>query len=652
MRCCVRPAKAKSYWKPVSSVLSSVRSSSSSTTNPDDSDLIQESIVPTFHFQASLPRLPIPRLAETKRRYLNAFEPIASSNEEHASATKAIDDFASNEGQRLHEELVERDKANKHTNFITGPWSSMYLRDRRSIMLNHNPFLLMQDDSRPEFRDQLVRAAVLIRSSLRFMNSLRKSVLEPDVFHTQPDKSTTPFFQNFISRVPSSLSWYPAYFLSAFPLDMSQYKNLFSSTRIPQLGRDVLVADEQAKHIVVLKGGHFYAFDVIKTNGTLASTSDIYNQLKSISEDRAPPAVPVSVLTSEERDTWAVARSELEATNKETLNQIDSAILLLCLDDDNVDKFEDAVPSFLRGNGQNRWFDKSFQLILDKSGQAAIHFEHAWGDGISILRYVNDMYKDSLQSTFSPTSIRGGESGEVRRLDFKLDSEVRVAIEKAKKRFDERVAQLSVHHIQYEKFGKKFIKSKKQNADAILQLTLQAAFYAQYGFIPSTYESCSTAAFKHGRTETVRSATMETAAFIKAIQSGNKSQLAELLTKVSAKHSTLTGEAQKGQGFDRHLFALKCLAEEKGLTPEFFQHPSYLKMGHIILSTSTLPPAEALVFGGFAPVTPDGLGVGYGGRDDVLGYGVTAYPTRDPFEYLKNVEKTLDVIYDVLKSIA
>ena len=112
-------------------------------------------------------------------------------------------------------------------------------------------------------------------------------------------------------------------------------------------------------------------------------------------------------------------------------------------------------------------------MILDKSGQAAIHFEHAWGDGISILRYVNDMYKDSLRSTFSPTSIKGGESGEVRRLDFKLDSEVRVAIEKAKKRFDERVAQLSVHHIQYEKFGKKFIKSKKQNADAVLQLTLQ-----------------------------------------------------------------------------------------------------------------------------------------------------------------------------------
>ena len=165
--------------------------SSSSTTNPDDSDLIQESIVPTFHFQASLPRLPIPRLAETKRRYLNAFEPIASSNEEHASATKAIDDFASNEGQRLHEELVERDKANKHTNFITGesdrlwrsfsesksflffigPWSSMYLRDRRSIMLNHNPFLLMQDDSRPEFRDQVLLNS-RVSLSLFFVYSL------------------------------------------------------------------------------------------------------------------------------------------------------------------------------------------------------------------------------------------------------------------------------------------------------------------------------------------------------------------------------------------------------------------------------------------------------------------------------------------------
>ena len=32
-------------------------------------------------------------------------------------------------------------------------------------------------------------------------------------------------------------------------------------------------------------------------------------------------------------------------------------------------------------------------------------------------------------------------------------------------------------------------------------------YYKQYGKTAATYESCSTAAFRHGRTETIRSAT-------------------------------------------------------------------------------------------------------------------------------------------------
>uniref|UniRef100_A0A452IUI2 Uncharacterized protein n=1 Tax=Gopherus agassizii TaxID=38772 RepID=A0A452IUI2_9SAUR len=39
----------------------------------DDSfQYLHRSIVPTMHFQKSLPRLPIPRLEDTVRRYLNA----------------------------------------------------------------------------------------------------------------------------------------------------------------------------------------------------------------------------------------------------------------------------------------------------------------------------------------------------------------------------------------------------------------------------------------------------------------------------------------------------------------------------------------------------------------------------------------------------
>jgi len=65
-----------------------------------------------------------------------------------------------------------------------------------------------------------------------------------------------------------------------------------------------------------------------------------------------------------------------------------------------------------------------------------------------------------------------------------------------------------------------------------------------------------------------------------------------------------------GQGFDRHLLGLKQIAEQQGGTlPELFRDPAYMLFNHIILSTSTLPHS-AVQKGGFAPVVPNGYGVG------------------------------------------
>ena len=64
-----------------------------------------------------------------------------------------------------------------------------------------------------------------------------------------------------------------------------------------------------------------------------------------------------------------------------------------------------------------------------------------------------------------------------------------------------------------------------------------------------------------------------------------------------------------GQGWDRHLFAMKYYAEKKGYVPPFFQDPNYLKINRIILSTSTVS-SPALQMGGFGPVIPEGYGVG------------------------------------------
>lgn len=65
-----------------------------------------------------------------------------------------------------------------------------------------------------------------------------------------------------------------------------------------------------------------------------------------------------------------------------------------------------------------------------------------------------------------------------------------------------------------------------------------------------------------------------------------------------------------GQGFDRHLFALKKIWERSNTSkPTIFEDPAYENINHNILSTSTLSD-PAICAGGFGPVVNNGYGIG------------------------------------------
>ena len=73
------------------------------------------------------------------------------------------------------------------------------------------------------------------------------------------------------------------------------------------------------------------------------------------------------------------------------------------------------------------------------------------------------------------------------------------------------------------------------------------AFYLQTGNFVASYESCSTSAFKHGRTETIRPATLETKAFCEAAAANSDNpDLLGLIKKCSQTHGNLTKEAAMG----------------------------------------------------------------------------------------------------------
>ena len=76
------------------------------------------------------------------------------------------------------------------------------------------------------------------------------------------------------------------------------------------------------------------------------------------------------------------------------------------------------------------------------------------------------------------------------------------------------------------------------------------AYYRQYGGTVATYESCSTAAFKHGRTETIRPATAATKKVCEMMTKGSTASLAEIraaLEECSKVHGELTKNAAMGE---------------------------------------------------------------------------------------------------------
>ena len=178
-------------------------------------------------------------------------------------------------------------------------------------------------------------------------------------------------------------------------------------------------------------------------------------------------------------------------------------------------------------------------------------------------------------------------------------------------------------------FGKREIKGFHVSPDAFLQMALQLAYYRDSnGSLALTYEASMMRLFKHGRTETVRSLTKESSAFVKAMYNADlenekiRIKLQEILLIACTRHQKSYIDAMTGHGVDRHLFALYVVA--MGMSEESPFLKAALSQSWR-LSTSQTPYKQTDVWdifppelaqhacsgGGFGPVADDGYGCSY-----------------------------------------
>lgn len=230
---------------------------------------------PMLRFEDSLPRLPVPTLEETAKRYLKSLHPLLSRSE-FQDSTKYVQEFLQPDGQgeTLQERLLARREDPNVKNWIIDWWNeAAYLGYRDPVVPYVSYFYSHRDDRKR--RDPAKRAAAISTAVLEFKKQVDERTLEPE-------------------------------YMRKLPIAMSSYEYMFNCCRIPQKGSDVPKKYDykENQHIVVIRKNQFFKI-MHEVGGRQLNTAELEHQFRRIYEN-AEHSAPIGVLTSENRDKWAV----------------------------------------------------------------------------------------------------------------------------------------------------------------------------------------------------------------------------------------------------------------------------------------------------------------------------------------------------------
>jgi len=538
-----------------------------------------------LRFEDSLPRLPVPSLEETGRRYLKSVHPLVSQTE-FENTKKAVEAFIrpGGEGEPLQKRLLERAANPKIKNWIAEWWNSAaYLGYRDPVIPYVSYFYSYRDDR--ERRDPAKRAAAIATAVLEFKGQVDDGSLEPEYLRSQP-------------------------------MAMNSYEYMFNCCRIPgdveDFPRKYSAAENQ--HIVVVRKNQFFKVPVV-VDGQALNVSELEQQFKRIYEI-AQPAPPVGVLTVADRDHWNAARKTLVAadpTNEQALRDIESAGFVICLDDAKPVTLEERAHQYWHGDGSNRWFDKPLQFIINDNGTAGFMGEHSMMDGTPTHRlsdHINDLIFNK-KIDLSAKSVRS-QLPDPKPVTFNLNEAANEAIDIAAQYHRKQINSHELVVQAFQCYGKGLIKKFKCSPDAYVQMVIQLAYFKMYGKNRPTYESASTRKFQQGRTETTRTVSDESTAFCKAFVDPNvpREEVVKLFRAALAQHTKYTLEASDGRGVDRHLFGLKKLLQPGEKLPAIYQDPAFTYSSSWYISSSQLS-SEFFNGYGWSQVIDDGFGIAY-----------------------------------------
>uniref|UniRef100_A0AC34R328 Carnitine O-palmitoyltransferase n=1 Tax=Panagrolaimus sp. JU765 TaxID=591449 RepID=A0AC34R328_9BILA len=431
---------------------------------------------PMLHsFQGALPHLPLPSLDDTLKKHLLSMKPIRTDEEyreledlsekfrkEYRELEDLSEKFRKGIGRRLQRYLII--KSYLSANYVTDWWEEfVYLRQRSPIMINSN-FYGFDTLNLYKTQNQAARAANVTWAACRFRRMIERQEVSP--FAIAP-KTKVPFCT-------------------------MQYERLFNSVRIPGDETDVFRHWDDSKHVAVYCQGCWFRVPIHNGKRLLqpAELQAIYEQILKGDLNPAPGEKKLAIFTAGERTFWAQARKQYfsSGVNKTSLHTIEKAAFVVildegepCYDPNDPSKLNAWAESLLHGKGFDRWFDKSFNLVVYKNGRLGVNAEHSYADA-SIISHLmewvllNDLIRQGYDSEGNTIGIKESILAP-ERLKWELDTEVQEKMDVSMKVAQALIDDVEMSLLVWTEFGKGFIKKLGISPDAFLQATLQLTYF-------------------------------------------------------------------------------------------------------------------------------------------------------------------------------
>ncbi|KAJ5896473.1 Highly reducing polyketide synthase sdnO [Penicillium subrubescens] len=572
-------------------------------------------------YAKDLPKQPLMDLDEALGMISGSTRHFATE-EEYTALCQAIETFGQpgSTGRQLYEKLVTMASDPKVDNWMVDFLTdATFLRKRFPLVPLSSFFATHHDAAVPH--PQAERAALIATTAFRFKEAVDAGTLEPH--------------------------WY-----FHIPSCMDSWQWLFNTTREPQLEVDVMRQYPGNDYCVVLRRGH--VFKVALKNGTEpVSYATIKSQFDEILKNVQDEGFWTSILTNDNRDSWATIRETLISmsdTNAECIRVIEQALFVICLDNGAPTTSSDRIRKAYLGDGFNRWNDKGLQFIIFENGSSGYQVEHTMIDGLTVHR-MNEWIHESIRSHIPNQDHTNGTSNGIHPTleEYTLTTTPSIDshILAVRNSHLQTTSSREYSYLTLSHFGKDFLARHGCPIKSVFDVTIQLASNLYFGHNPASWEPMSMAHFHKGRTEIFQGVLPSVAQFCTTATDTAVPavQRREMLIRAANEYTAGLQNSGKGNNYFRLMTVLEGMwpVEEEELAP-LFRDPVWLRTyPRFIMSGLT---DGGSLDSAFALVDPEGVWICYS-----IGENEARFSIVGPVGKVSRFEEVLDEATALVKTL-